>query len=891
MRTERWFDILRLRFRSLLRRGAVERELDRELRFHLAEEIENNMRRGLSRFEAESAALRRLGGVAQIQEECRDTRRTGYIENFIRDLQYAVRTLWKSPVFAVVIVLTLALAIGANSAIFSVTDAVLLRPLPYPRPDRIVRIFFSNRTYPKFPLNPFDLRDLRARNRCFGVIAGMTRFDRQVSAVSMPERLTGFLVTAGYFRVLGVSPQLGREFTTEDELPGRDHQVILSDRIWRDRFSADPGLVGRTIMLDAEPFTVIGVMPPVVHPGNEYHAIPDGETVDVWTPFTYHGNGSNRGTHYMEGIARLKDGVSIRQAQAEMDSLVAQLAREHPDATRGWHPIVLSLYQELVGPSRRMLLVLLGAVGLVLMIACANAANLLMARATARRAEIAIRAALGASRWRIVRQMLAESLLISFVAGAVGTILAIGGVRALELLVPADFPRAQGIHVNVAVFAFTLLIAIGTGLLFGLPPAMQAIRSDLQPALREGGRGTSAGARSLRLRNALVIGEVSLACVLLVSAGLLLRSFVNMLRTNPGFQPQRVLTAVVSLPDAKYKTGKQVVAFYDRLNRSLGALPGIHAAGIGSDLPWTGYDDNAGGLNIEGRQPQPGQEFHARYHVATEDYFRALGVPLVRGRFFTPHDDIKGKQVMIVNSAMARYWGKQDPIGRRISFEEHPKNPDDWFTVVGIVGDIKDRPNSPAAEPAFWWPVLQLPMSFEDMSIVIRAQADPEPLITEVRNAVRALDPELALANVRMMDEIAGESFSTPRFTLFLVALFAMAAGTLAAVGIYGIISYSVSLRMHEFGLRIALGADAWDVIRQVMAQGLRLVLSGIFLGVFGALALGRVLWSLLYQVSPFDPLTFSAVAISAIMIAALACYLPARRATCADPARALRQE
>jgi predicted permease len=889
MHPERWFDIVYLRLRSLLRRGAVERELDRELRFHLDEEIENNVRRGLTPSAARSAALRRLGGVAQIQEECRDMRRTGTIESFLRDLQYAVRTLIKAPAFALVMVLTLALAVGANSAIFSVIDAVLLRPLPYPRADRIVRIFFASRTFPKFPLNPFDLRDIRARNRCFGAIAGMTRVDRQLSAMGRPERLAGFRITAGYFRVLGVSPALGREFTTEDELPGRSNLVILSDRLWRTRFSAEPGIVGRKIMLDAEPFTVAGVMPPVTHPGNEYHSVPDGDTVDVWTPFTYRGDGSDRGSHYMEGIARLRDGVSIAQAQAGMDALVAQLAREHPDNTRGWHPMVVSLYQELVGPSRRMLLVLLGAVGLVLMIACANAANLLLARATARQREIAVRAALGAGRSRLVRQMLAESLVISLAGGALGAVLAIGGVRALALLAPADFPRAAAIHVNGAVFAFTFAIALATGVLFGLAPAMQAARTDLQQVLREGGRGASAGTRQLWLRNALVVGEVSLACVLLAGAGLLLRSFVNMLRADPGFRPQRVLTAAISLPGAKYKTGKDIVGFYDRLNRALGALPGVRAAGIGSDLPWTGYDENFGGITIEGRQPPPGQDYHARYHVATEDYFQALGVPLVRGRFFTPHDNMNGRPVIIVNRAMARYWGDEDPVGRRITFEDHPKDANDWFTVVGVVGDVKDHPNSAAAEPAFWWSVLQ--NSFDEMSIVVRAETDPAPLVAEVRDAVRALDPDLAVANLKPMDEIAVQSFSRPRFTLFLVALFAALAAALAGIGIYGVVSYSVSRRTQEFGLRMALGANAWDVVRQVMAQGIRLALGGIVLGVAGALVLGRVLWSLLYQVSPSDPLTFAAVAICAMAITALACYVPARRATTADPVTALRME
>ncbi len=891
MHPERWLDIARLRARSLMRRGEVERELERELRFHLDEEIEKNLRLGLAPADARSAALRRLGGVAQIQEECRDTRRTSYIENLVRDLRYAARTLLKAPGFTLVIVLTLALAVGANSAIFSVINGVLLRPLPYPRSDRLMRILMTSRTFPKFPLNPFDLRDIRSRNRSFAAVAGVTRADRQLSGLGEPVRLTGFRITAGYFRVLGVIPALGREFTTEDELPGRGNQVILSDRTWRGRFSADPGVVGRKITLDGEPFTVAGVMPRVAHPGNDYHALNDGDTVDLWTPFTYQGDGSGRGSHYMEATARLKVGVSPAQAQADIDSQVAQLRGEHPDNMRGWQARVVSLYDEVVGPSRRMLMVLLGAVGLVLLIACANAANLLLARASARQREIAVRAALGAGRSRLVRQMLAESLLIALVGGALGAGLVVGGVRVLTSLMPANFPRAASIHVDGTVFGFTLCLALATGVLFGVAPAMQATHADLQKTLREGGRGMSAGARQVWLRNTMVVGEVSLACVLLVGAGLLLRSLLNMLHSDAGFRSEQVLTATVSLPGAQYKTGKDIVAFYDRLSRSLGVLPGVHTAGVGSDLPWTGYDENFGGFLIEGRQPPPGQEFHARYHVATEDYFRALGIPLVRGRFFTPHDDVNGPPVLIVNRAMARYWGDEDPVGRRISFADHPKKPSDWFTVVGVVGDIKDHPNSTAAKPAFWWPMLQLPNSFNDMSIVVRAETDPAAIAAGVRDAVHALNPELAVSDFALMEQIAGRSFSTPRFTLFLVALFAALAAALAGIGIYGVVSYSVSRRTHEFGLRVALGAGAWDVVRQVMAQGIRLALGGIVLGIVGALALARVLWSLLYQVSPADPLTFLLVAISAITIAALASYVPARRATAADPVVALRMD
>jgi predicted permease len=457
----RWWDVARLRLRSLLRRRRVETELAKELRFHLESQIEANLGLGMSVNEARRAAQRRLGGVTQIEEECRDMRRTNHFENLVHDLQYTLRTLAKSPGFAAVIVLTLALSIGANSAIFSVIDGVLLSPLPYPRADRIVRIFFSNATYPRFALNPLDLRDVRGRNRAFTWIAGITRKDRQLSGVGRPERLSGFITTAGYFRVLGLTPAAGRDFTTDDELPGRGNVAILSDRIWRTRFAADPNLVGRKIMLDDEPFVVVGVMPPgVQHPGNEYHGVHDGETVDVWTPFTYAANLTSRGSHYLEGIARMRDGEPVEQAQADMNAQVAQLGREHPGNIKGWNPLVVPLYTQMVGASRKLLVVLMGAVGMVLLIACANAANLLLARATSRHREIAVRAALGAGRSRLVCQMLAESVLISFVGGVFGAAVAVAGVRVLSGLLPADFPRAGTIHVNFAVFAFTVAIAL-----------------------------------------------------------------------------------------------------------------------------------------------------------------------------------------------------------------------------------------------------------------------------------------------------------------------------------------------------------------------------------------------------------------------------------------------
>ncbi len=888
----RWLEIVGIRLRTLTRRKRVERELSKELRFHLDRQTEEYIAAGMTPEDARRAALRRIGGLTQIEEECRDMRRTNWIDSLWQDLRYSLRALSGSPGFFAIMVATLTLAIGANSAIFSVIDGVLLRKLPYPDQNRIVRFFLTSASYPRFPINPFDFQDFRARNRLFESMAIMSRSDLQLSGAGEPQRLTGFRVSAGYFRVIGVEPARGREFSVNDERPKNERVAILSDRIWRTRFGADLNILGKTIRLDARPFTVVGVMPArMQHPGNEYRPVPYGDTVDVWWPFTFEGDPSDRGSHYTEGIGRVKPGVTVEQASAEMNALMAQLANEHP-GDRDWRVLVVPLYREIVGANQRMLLVLLGAVGLVLLIACANAANLLLARATGRQREMAVRAALGAARGRLIRQMLTESLLISVLGGVCGTLLAILGTQALVKLLPPTFPRAQDIHMDLGVFAFTLGIALVTGVVFGLVPALQVSRTDLQQSLRESGRSTTGGARQLRLRNWLVIAEVSLACVLLIGAGLMLRSFVNLMRSDPGFRPEHVLTAAISLPDETYRTEETKLRFYQQLSAKLESMPGVRASGLGTDLPWTGYDDNMGGWQIEGKKPPPQAEFHARYHAAGVGYFQALGIPLLHGRFFTGADLKDARKVLIINREMAeRYWPGEDVIGKRINFyNDHPSEKD-WTTVVGVVGDVKDTPEKSAAEPAFWWPLQQTPNFFPSILITVRAESNPAFLASEVRNAVRDVDPTLALAEVRFMDQIADASVSTPRFTLFLVGLFAALAITLAAIGTYGVISYSVNQRTQEFGMRVALGAKPADVLLLVLRQGLRLVAAGVVIGAVSALALARILRGLLYEVSAYDPLTFSIVPVLALLIAILACYLPARRATQADPVVALRSE
>ncbi len=817
--------------------------------------------------------------------------KTNLLDSVKQDLRYAARTLAKSPGFTLVMLATLALSIGATTAIVSVVDGVLLRPLPYRDPERLVRMFTSSRAWPKFPMNPNDFRDFRARLHSFESIAAYTRNDLQLTGSGDAIRLSGFAVTAGFFHVLGLKPAMGREFDRADELPGKGHVAIISETIWRTRLGARRNALGKTIVLDAVPYTVVGIMPKgVEHPGNMYHAVAYGETVDFWTPFNSFGDPSNRGSHYLDSIARLRPGVSAPQAQAEMNAAMAQLAREHPDGDSGWNVLVLPLKKEIVGHSERMLWVLLGAVALVLLLACVNAANLLLARASARQREIAVRAAVGAVRERLIRQMLTESVLLALAGAALGTILALAGVRALVSLLPANFPRAGDIHVDAPVLLFTLVIACGTGLIFGIVPAWKGTREDIREALHEGGRSGMTNRSTLRLRNALVISEVTLACILSIGATLMLRSFVKLVHTSPGFRAADVMTASISLPQASYKDNATAISFYQRSLERLRGMPGVTTAGAGSSLPWTGWDDNAG-FTIQGEVPPPKEFFHGRYNEASPGYFRALGIPVTRGRSFDEHDRAGGRPVLIINQALARYWKHGDALGGKITFDDHPKDKD-WLTVVGVVGDVKDTPTSVGAEPAFWWPMMQEPFPLAvNSSIVIRSNLPPGVAADRLRTAVRELDPSLAVSDVRTMQEVAAGSYSTARFALFLVGLFASLALLLAAIGTYGVIAYSVNQRIHEFGVRMALGARPVDVVSGIVANGMKLALSGMALGIALGVALSRLLGTLLYGVSAVDPVAISATCLIAVLVAACACYVPAMRATRTDPMEVLRTD
>ena len=810
------------------------------------------------------------------------------MNTLLQDLRYSVRLLLKSPSFALVAVITLALGIGANTAIFSVVNAVLLKPLPYPHPEQLVRVFESSSTQPRFPMSPGDFLDYRDQNTTLDNLAIYTRNDLELSLGERPEQLSAMRVSAGFFATLGFEPLLGREFRRDDEVPGNTHVAILSHALWQRRFAGDPEIIGQAVLLSGEAFTVVGVMPAgVQHVGGDYRSTPHGESVDGWWPMALNAK-SPRFAHFVNAIGRMKAGVAREQAEADFNVIAERLAQEHPNTNSGWQIRINGLHQEIVGRARTPLLVLLGAVVFVLLIACVNVANLLLARASSREREMAVRAALGAGRRRLIRQLLTESLLIAALGGGTGLLLANWLIDALVALGPSQLPRLHAVTVDWQILAFTLGVTLLTGLLFGLAPALQGAKLNLNELLKEGGRGGSGGSRQRRLRDALVAAEVALAFVLLVGAGLLLRSFLKLQQTDPGFRPTGVLTLGFSLPSARYKAPEQILAFYQTLIERVSTLPGVESAGASSDLPWSGYDENSG-FGIEGKTYPPNQEPEARFHFVTRDYFRTIGVPLIAGRWFDSSDRRDKPQVILINESMARrYWPGEDSLGKRITFADQPKD-DDWLTVVGIIGNVKDYPDSPEAHPAFYWPNTQ--QVTRDMFVAIRTDGNPLSLAEAVRREVQTLDKDLAMTNLRALDTVAGAALAGQRFTLLLVGLFAGTALLLAGVGIYGVMAYLVAQRTHEIGIRMALGAQTANVLQIVIKQGMQMALAGMGVGLVAAFALTRAMAGLLFAVAPTDPLTFIGIAILLAAVALMACYIPARRAAKVDPMIALRYE
>jgi putative ABC transport system permease protein len=866
---------------NLFDKARQDEELDEEIRSYVELLRQEKLKEGMGEWEALRAALVEVGGVEQVKEQVREVRVGAAMRSFLRDIHYGARMLVRRPVFTVVVVLTLALGIGATTAIFSVVNAVLLRSLPYPEPERLVVLAEKTRAGRRMGVAYPNYLDLRERAQSFAEMAGFRNAERNLSGVEKPVRLEGREVSWNFFRMLGAQPQLGRLFVADDEKPGAARTVILGHAAWLEQFGGDPAVVGKGVTLNGNIYTVIGVMPA----GFEFF-----RRDDLFVPLTaslQHGD-EGRGNHSdLEVLARLKDGVSLRQAAAEMDTLAAQLERAYPATNSGEGVLTDGLLDRFASDVRRTLWVLFGAVGFVLLIACVNVANLLLVRGAERKKEIALRAALGAGRARLVRQLLSESLPLALLSGLTGLLLGVWMTEWLVRLAPDGVPRLNQARPDTTVLLFTSGVTLLTGLLFGLLPAWQSAHHDLQTTLKEGGRSTTGAARE-RVRKGLLVAEVGLSLVLLVGAGLMLRTFYGLTRVDPGFEPDNLLTMQLNLPGDSYDMAR-ARRFYDECVARVGAVPGVRAAALTQSLPIDGSRWNSVFI-VEGKPVPPRAELpSAAFTPVSAGFFQAMGIRLLKGRAFTEADADGKPTVTVVNETMARrFWPGEDPIGKRLK-QGWPEDQTPWREVVGVVSDVKTNGVDQKTPLQAYLPLAQRPAN--SVALVVRASGNPLSLATAAERAVHEVDKDLPVSDVRSMDQLMSGAIARQRLTLALLLGFGLLALVLAAVGIYGVISYSVSLRTHEFGVRMALGACAGDVLRLVVGQGLRLTLAGVALGLLCAFGLTRWMESLLFGVRATDPLTFAAIPALLTCVALLACYLPARRAAKVDPMVALRYE
>jgi putative ABC transport system permease protein len=815
------------------------------------------------------------------------------METLIKDIRFGIRGLIKRPGFTSIAVITLALGIGANTAIFSVVNATLLRPLPFKDPKSIVMMWgylpkFAQ-TNDKLPSSAANYLGLVKQTQTLQELAAFRQWSWQLTHAGDPEQLQGVRVSANFFEALGASPALGQTFKPEQDQEGAAPVAIISHRFWQREFAADRNVLGKSLTLDGHTVTVVGVMPrDFEFPGgaNMVPGLQFATRNDIWMPLAMTDQErNNQGSLNLAVLGRLKPGITINQAGNELRTIETSL----PLGTIGYTVNLVPLQKQMVGNIQRLLLVLLGTVVFVLLIACANVANLLLARASSRQKEMAIRGALGAGRWRVIRQLLTESMLLSLLGGLLGSLLAMWGTPLLVSLIPDKVPRIHEISVDLRVLGFALLISIITGIVFGLAPALQASRIDLNQSLKESARGTTSGLRQNRLRAFLIVSEVSLAVVLMIGASLLIKSFVRLLDVKPGFDPSHALTMEVSLPTlppSKYANEQEQTAFFQQVLERLNHSPGVTAAGAVLSLPLTGAEESTD-LFIEGRPRQTAdQRPQADYTVVTPDYFRALQIPLLKGRQFTDRDSKDAPGVIIINDALARrYWPDADPLGQRLTvgFEKSPRE------IIGVVTSVKQMTLSAGALPAMYLPQLQRPTG--GMTIVIRGNGDPMSLANIARTEIHAVDPAIPVSNIRPMDEIFSASVAQQRFSMLLVGVFGALAVALAAIGIYGVMGYTVTQRKHEIAVRMALGAKTNQVLKLILRDGLVLASLGVVIGLAGAFALTRLMSSLLFDVKPTDAQTFIAVSALLIFVALLACFVPARRASKVDPLIALRSE
>jgi putative ABC transport system permease protein len=875
-----WFNILMARLRAVFRRESILRDIEEELRIHVEMEAERNMERGMPPDEAQAAARKSVGNPVRNTERGYDIRGGGWIETLWQDLRFGARMLMKNPGFTLVAVLTLALGIGANTAIFTVVNAVILRQLPFPNADSLVRLRESNpeRGWSSFSVSHPNFLDWRMRNQTFEALAATSSANFNLSVGGEIEVIQGATITADFLTVLGIAPVLGRNFLPEEDWPGGNVRVaLLSHGLWQRRFGGDRGVVGKTLTINDTPFTVVGVLPKSF----------TWESSELFAPLAPD-PAADRGDHRLTVIGRLKPGVTRERALADLNTIAQQLAQRFPESNKGWSVTGQKFYDWIVPEqNRRSLLVFVAAVIFVLLIACSNVANLLLARASARQKEIAIRMALGAGRLRIIRQLLSEAILLSLIGGGLGLLVAVWTVDALKMMNPATLPRLNELSMDGRVLAFGFLISLMTVALFGLFPALRASRPDLNETLKEGGLGGGASGRQL-VRGVLVITEVALSVALLIGAGLLLRSFSKLQNVKLGFEPENLLTMRISLPRNRYQGDQEAWAFYTRLLRETKALPGVQNAALTSAVPLAGTGNASSAVQIPDKAAAPdGSQPSAGWRVVSPGYLRTLGIPL-RGRDFDERDTAESQPVTIISEEMARrYWPGEDALGKTVTLRSLGNK---TYTIIGVAGDVRSL--GPHAEPGPTAYVSTAVMARAIQSrLVIRTRAEPAAQTSAVRAALRSIDANVPVYDIQTTEQLLYDSLGSRRFNMFLLGSLAGVALLLASVGLFGVMAYLVSQRTREIGIRLALGARPRDVFQLVIGRGMILASTGAALGLAGAFWLSRYLEPLLFQIKPTDALAFTVAPALLLSVALLACFVPARRATKVDPLVGLRCE
>ncbi len=810
------------------------------------------------------------------------------METLLQDIKYGVRTLLKKPGFTVVAVVALALGIGANTAIFTVVNAVLLSALPFRNADEVVMVWEHNRPRDRREnvISPANYLDWQDQNTVFAEMGAFYDGRANLTGFDTPEEIPVQAVTSNIFQLLGANPVVGRTFAADEGTEGKTNIVVLSHSLWQRRYGGDPSIVGQTIQLNGNNYTIIGVMPRNFTLYIKRGTL-SGKQADAWRPIAFTAQHRVRQGRFMSAVARLKPGVTVEQAQAEMNAIAGRLEEQYKEFNNGWGVNIVPIKDQLVGEIRPALLVLLGAVAFVLLIACANVANLLLARAASRQKEIAIRTALGAGRWRVVRQLLTESVLLATVGGVLGLLLAMWGTDLLLALSPKDLLGIKDIGINPQVLGFTLIVSLLTGIIFGLVPALTASRANLNLALKEGGK-TSAADGGHSLRNLFVVAQVALALVLLIGSGLMIKSFMRLQSVNPGFNSENLLTVRMLLPASKYREDHQVISFFNQIVGRVETIPGVRSASAINFLPFTGLAAATGFTVVGHPQPGVGEEPGTEVRVAQPGYFETMGIPIIKGRTFTDKEATELSHVVIVNEAMVKeHFPNQDPLGQKLLIDMMDKPAP--CEIIGVVGDVKHHGLDTEVRPFAYWPPPELTYSF--MSIVVRTDSDPDTIAAAIQREVSVMDKDLPIADVRMMQDLISESVSRSRFSTLLLTIFAGVALVLAAVGIYGVMSYSVTQRTHEIGIRMALGAGRSNVLRLVVGRGMLLTAIGLAIGLGASFALTRFLSSMLFGISAVDPITFAMVTAVLGSISLAACYIPALKATKVDPMIALRYE